>query len=127
MKEIFTIHPRRQKVLYQCEHCKTNYKRRQRAMDCEAEPVEDIVFKVGDRVTWTEKRGCTHAYGQDYCIDGLVVAVCGLQLPDEEYNNKWFGGRLAGKHVHMYQVNWECPYCLLKYSRRFYSLELKKL
>lgn len=93
---------------------------------CEAQPVEQKIFKVGARVTWIEKKECGYS-SRHYRIDGQVVAILGPQLPDEEYNKKWLGGELKNTHVYIYEVNWICPYCRQRCSGRFYSPELRKL
>lgn len=125
MKRIVKRIPEHTVIQYQCEKCKTKYKNRSKALKCEEMPVEVQQLKVGDRVTWLEMRRCAH--GKSYRLCGWVVALKGPELPDEEYNNKWLGGKLNGTHVYMYEVVWVCPHCKTHCSGKFYLPELKKL
>ncbi len=125
MKKIIKRVPSRTSTTYQCGKCKTKYRSEKKALQCESQTTEEKLFKLGDRVTWREQRFCT-SY-QPYYLKGNVRKISGPLLPDEEYNIKWLGSKLSGKHVFVYVVKWRCPYCKEAMEGQFYSLELRKI
>ncbi len=126
MQELVSVVPRRVVRRYRCEQCRTKHRSRAQAARCEAMPVEERRFRVGDAVTWREPRHCS-AFDRSYRVRGRVLSVRGPQLPDEEYNNKWLGGMLAGTHVFQYEVSWRCPHCKEPQAGLFYGAELRRL
>ena len=114
-------------VTYVCGVCGKNYKTEKQALSCEVRPIENPAWKIDDRVTWREKRQCANSNRKPYILNGKVIGLHEPQLVDEEYNRKWLGGALTGKHVHMYEVAWTCPHCQQKCYGLFYGMELKKI
>ena len=125
MKTIREILPRRVRLTYVCKRCKTRYRNKKRALECDAKPIEEKLFHIGDLVKWREQYHCDR-YNKNYFPKGRVARILGPMLPDEEYNIKWLQSRLSGKHVFQYEVKWICPYCNDPKSNLFYSPELKK-
>jgi len=126
MKTIISHVPAKTTTSYQCAKCKTKYRSKARALQCELLITEEKAFKVGDRVRWCEELHCS-AVNKNYWMDGKVQKILGPALPDFEYNAKWLGGKLFDKHIFMYEVSWKCPHCKLSCSGRYYSLELGKI
>ena len=132
MKTIRRRIPARTNVSYQCWVCGTKYRSKKSAQKCEARTLEIREFSEGYWVRAKEKRHCGLT-GKSYICEGIIVDVLGPMLPDEEYENKWLGGkteRLNG-HVYQYEVQFICP-CCNKLKRAFYygpglqSLEVVK-
>jgi hypothetical protein len=110
---------------YECEKCGRKYPSESRARKCESQPLEARKFKRKDLVSWREIKNCST--GRKYFIKGTVWDIVGPVLPDEEYNIKWLKGRLSGKHVYEYIVEWNCPFCMRNHEDRFYGPELIKV
>ena len=126
MRTVIRKIPAKTTTSYQCSRCRTKYRSKAKALQCEAQITEEKVFKIGERVTWREPRHC-QSYDKSYKLDGKVRKILGPTLPDEEYNFKWLGGRFSGKHIFMYEVSWRCPHCKEIQDGRYYSLELGKI
>lgn len=128
MKVITRQIPARVSTVYKCKKCKIGgrYKSKVKALKCETLPIEPKLFRVGDKVTWREKRTC-QSYNKNYSLRGKVTKISGPMLPDEEYNLKWLGAELSNKHVFEYLVKWQCRYCKEKMDGLFYGMELIKL
>ena len=126
MKTIREVLPRRVRLTYVCKSCRTRYRNKKNALKCEAMPVEDKFFHVGDLVKWREQYHCDR-YNKNYFPKGRVARILGPMLPDEEYNIKWLQSRLSGKHVFQYEVKWTCPYCGNSCGNLFYGMELKQI
>lgn len=125
MKVITRKIPARVSKIYQCQKCKNKYKSKARALKCEAQSIEQKLFRVGDAVTWREKRTCHN--GKIYSLRGRIESVRGPVVPDEEYNIKWLQGALSGQHIFEYIVSWRCPHCSDELDNSFYGMELIKL
>ena len=126
MRTITRKIPARVSVKYQCKKCRSSYGSKERALKCEAQPIESKLFSIGDHVKWREQHHCGYCE-KNHFPKGKVVRIFGPMLPDEEYNNKWLQGELFGKHAFQYEVEWLCPYCKDPKSNLFYSPELQKI
>lgn len=114
-------------IVFQCGVCKTEYKTIREAMRCENQPLEEKQFKLGDRVKGHEQHTCDHRRKEkNFLPNGRVIEINGPVLMDEEYSNKWLGGKLLHCHVYEYLVEYECP-CGKVRQHKFYSPELKLL
>ncbi|MBI3632839.1 MAG: hypothetical protein HY226_00950 [Candidatus Vogelbacteria bacterium] len=117
------------RTLYQCEVCKTEYKKEADAKSCEKMLIKEEPFKVGDQVQNVEPRQC-NVNGKIYFFKGRVIKVVGPMPFDEEYERKWLGAdpTRLNSHVYAYQVEFRCPHCRgqnAKQSAQYYSPELK--
>jgi len=115
------------KTYWQCETCKTKYKDRGAAQKCEAKPVEQKLFKVGDTVrNAMEPRFCL-VHRKYYRFTGKIVKILGPKPPDEEYEIKWLSSRGLHSHVFEYEVEFKCPYCQETRKELYYAPELVKV
>lgn len=111
---------------YMCEVCRTRYKSIIVAHKCEARKTEERFFKKGDWVTNIEDRECA-VVNWHYRFRGQIVRVLGPQAPDEEYEDKWLGGRGLDLHVFQFEVRFRCPCCQKMQTALYYSPELRRI
>lgn len=118
---------RRKRVVTEfiCGRCFTKHSTFSRAQKCAAMPVEPQQFAKGDRVTWREPAMCDRST-RSFRIKATVVGVRRPEPPDEEYNLKWLGGKLTGKHVRQYEVAFSCS-CGRARTMLLYAAEMKRL
>ncbi|MDP3953932.1 MAG: hypothetical protein Q8Q06_00765 [bacterium] len=115
------------KTLWQCETCKTKYRDRGSAQKCEAKPIEQKLFKIGDTVrNAIEPRHC-QIHGKWYRFTGKIIKILGPKPPDEEYEIKCLSSRGLHNHVFEYQVEFKCPYCQETRKELYYAPELTKI
>lgn len=126
MKTITKVIPRRVVRSYQCTKCNTKFHTPKLAETCNAMPVEEKKFKLGDKVRWHEQKYCDKIK-KYYPLIGIIAKISGPVVPDFDYNARHLSGKLSGMHVHIYLVAWSCPHCGRKLDRYFYSPELKKI
>lgn len=123
MKKIVKEIPARTLVTYQCEVCKTKYRSKQKAKECEERILEREMFKIGDNVYPIEKRECD---GHPYRPRTKIIEISAPKVPDYEYEVKWLGSKRLDWHVREYIVEFCCPHCKEKYSALYYAPELRR-
>lgn len=106
MKKIVTVAKRI--IRYQCEVCKTPYKTPAQAKRCEARPVEEKKFRVGQTVCSVQPRYCTNR--KPYDAKGEVVKIWRPQSPE---------------HARQYEISFICPHCGKRKGALYYAHELK--
>lgn len=111
-------------ITYRCEVCGARYSLPSKALRCQKRPIEKQVFQIGDRVIGRELRTCVS--GKSYRPRGIILEIKRPQLPDEEYENKWLGGKSDRKrsHVLVYIFQFRCPHCKQEHAMPFYAPEL---
>ncbi len=115
----------RRMTLYRCAVCKTDYRSKAMAKECESYPVECRKFRRGTRVRALESRRCVCS--RKYIADGIVLEVLGPTRADEEYSKKWLNSEGSDAHVFVYIVEFVTPCCKRKNSAVYYGAELKPL
>ena len=123
MKKIVKVEKRT--VQYQCEVCKALYKTPAEAKKCEARPVEDTRFVLGQNVRSVEQRQC-HVGGH-YYAKGTVQIIFGPELSDDDYEIRHLGGKKErlNLHVFRYVIEYICPRCGRAKDAVYYAPELK--
>ena len=97
-------------IRYQCRVCRKKHTTENAARYCEARPVENKAFILGQVVRVIERRECS---GRPYFAKGVVTSITGPTLPDRDYEIRWLGAkpeRLNG-HIFMYEIKFFCPRC----------------
>lgn len=118
----------RKVTLWRCAICKIDYKRKSDAEKCERKPIEKREFKIGDRVTnCMEPRLCPGK--GTYRFKGRIIRIFGPQPPDEDYENRWLGGKRdrLDSHVFLYEVRFKCPKCGEIREESYFAPELEKI
>lgn len=124
--------PARVSVTYQCITCKTTYRSKHKAQECEKRVLEIKRFVVGETVRNIELRTCCSnliVKNRNYHFEGTVINIVGPMPSDYEYECKWLGGkpdRING-HVYQYEVKYVCPVCNQLKTALYHALELKSL
>ncbi len=115
----------RKVVTFRCRFCKTEHKTIREAIRCESFPIEDKKFELGDEVRGLEQHTCDHRLKEkNFLPKGYIIQINGPELMDEEYSNKWLGGKLLNCHVYIYTVEYSCP-CGKVRQHQYYSPEIK--
>lgn len=98
---------------YHCSICNADYKVKEMAKECEAQPVEEQIFQLGDEVRGKEWRLCMTALYKAknkkeayYIPVGKVVKAA---IPDPGRDYKVFG--CLNSHRLLYAVEYVCPLC----------------
>jgi hypothetical protein len=101
---------------YSCDVCGTAYDTPSKAQRCERRTIETPVVAIGARVRLREKRQCLmnqRVNSGYYTAEGTISRISAPQPPNEEYENKWLGGKSLrlNSHVRVYFVHYQCPHC----------------
>jgi Zn finger protein HypA/HybF involved in hydrogenase expression len=120
-------------IRYQCKKCKSKYRTKKEAEDCERMAVEKQVFKVGDKVTATMEQFKCAWCAKVFFPTGKITKAFVAKNKDytEEYVNKWLRNTLAqellGKvHLRRYVMKYKCPKCGDAKNNLFYTAELRR-
>ncbi|MEK7608328.1 MAG: hypothetical protein AAB495_02010 [Patescibacteria group bacterium] len=102
-------------VWYQCEVCKTRHPSKKEALRCEKKPVEEKIFSLGDTVQLNRFVYCHNLQhpSQKFRAVGRIVRVRKPEPADEDYENRYLGGKRERKqsHVLSFEIKYKCPFC----------------
>lgn len=111
---------------YKCAVCETSYGNKKDALRCEAKPVEEKLFNVGDLVVCRVVHTCErHPKDFHFKPVGKVVRIFKPQPMDGE-DNKWAQMPNASEiHAYQYEIGFRCPNCHHARGYVAYAIELK--
>lgn len=120
--------PAKTTTAYQCAKCKTKYRSKIKALECEELPVENKYFEIGEKIILIGWWSCMKRLknSKKHEIRSFIEKINGPFIFDSEIRRLAFG-KLDGKHMFEYDVWWYCKNCRCRHYYCAYSFELKKI
>jgi rubredoxin len=108
VEKVVPAKPARTVIKFQCEKCGTIYRYKSQAEKCEALEIEPQLFKIGDRVTFSNSWIRCSKTLDYHRADGKIYKITGPNPLDDYPNND-------SVHYYKYFIEFVCPFCRVKF------------